>query len=65
MSDLAMRRRTNQAFLYALEEVQLNRPLTLVWLKKEMEFDICETMLTDWKFSGEIFEHQNWSKLCV
>ena len=52
--DITMRRDINKAFLNTLLEVNQNHPSTLLWLKKQFELDICDTMLKDWEYSGEI-----------
>ena len=52
--DPTVRRRINKGFLDCLEEVQLDRPSALVWLKKRICFDVCQTMMGDWSYSGKI-----------
>ena len=58
MHDLAMRRRTNKNFMNNLLEIQPDVPSAFVWLKNQIEFDICHTIITDWEFSGEILNYQ-------
>ena len=52
--DPTVRRKINKGFLDCLEEVQLDRPSALVWLKKRICFDVCQTMMGDWSHSGKI-----------
>ena len=58
MHDLAMRRRTNKNFMKNLLDIQPDVPSAFVWLKNNIEFDICQTILSDWEFSGEILNYQ-------
>ena len=53
---LAPRRRKNKFFMKCLSEIYTHHPSTLLWLKNNNEFDICQRILSDWKFSGEIFK---------
>ena len=50
--DEVNRRGTNKAFFNCLLEKQENYPSTLVWLKRKIDSDICDTMLSDWEHSG-------------
>ena len=52
--DVTMRRNINKAFLNTLLEVNQNHPSTLLWLKKHLGSDICDTMLKDWEYSGDL-----------
>ena len=54
MQDVTMRRDINKAFLNTLLEVNQNHPSTLLWLKKHLGLDICDTMLKDWEYSGDL-----------
>ena len=54
IQDVTMRRDVNKVFLNILLKVNQNHPSTLLWLKKQFELDICDTMLKDWEYSGEI-----------
>ena len=57
MHALEMRRRTNHVFINNLIKVQHDVPTALVWLKNNIEFDVCQTMLSDWKYTGEILSY--------
>ena len=65
--DQTVRRVINKEFLNCLEEVQSDRPSALVWLKKRICFDVCQTMMGDWSYSGKIriLNNQNVSVLQV
>ena len=51
--NVAIRRETNKKFMVCLRQIQIDEPSTLVWLKRNNKFDICQTIITDWKFSGK------------
>ena len=51
--DLAVRRKTNKNFFQCLFKVYPHRPTALVWLKNNIEFDTCQRMLSDLKYTGE------------
>ena len=51
--NVAIRRETNKKFMVCLRQIQIDKPSTLVWLKSNNEFDTCQRMISDWKFSGE------------
>ena len=50
--NVAIRRETNKKFMVCLRQIQIDKPSTLVWLKRNNEFDTCQRMMSDWKFSG-------------
>ena len=52
--NLSERRRINKNFLNCLVEVKGSRPLALVWLKCYIDYEICDVMLSDWRYSGEL-----------
>ena len=54
--DLTTRRRVNKCFMDCLVDVQRGNPAALVWLKKHIDFQICKTMLSDWKHSGRMLK---------
>ena len=51
--NLLDRRIFNQTFMGCLVEVMGGCPSALVWLKKNLDFEICEIVLSDWKNSGK------------
>ena len=54
--DLSERRSINKSFLDSLTKVKEELPQALVWLKKNIDPDVCAIMLTDWKFSNSWLE---------
>ena len=54
--DLSERRNINKYFLNCLTKVKQSQPLALVWLKKNIDPDVCAIMLSDWKFSNAWYE---------
>ena len=53
--DTEKRREMNKMFLRCLVEVQQDYPSALIWLKRNIDSDICDTMLSDWKYTGDYF----------
>ena len=51
--NVAIRRETNKKFMVCLRQIQIDKPSTFVWLKRNNEFDTCRSMISDWRFSGE------------
>ena len=58
------RRRINKMFVNCLLEVKSSGPLALIWLKKNIDYDICDIMLSDWKHSGKSKTNSH-IKLCI
>ena len=54
--DLSERRSINKSFLDSLTNVKEGLPQALLWLKKNIDPDVCAIMLTDWKFSNSWLE---------
>ena len=50
--DLASRRQVNKSFFQCLIDVQLSRAAALVWLKKHIDPEVCDTILSDDNYSG-------------
>ena len=57
--DLSERRNINKSFLDCLTKVKQDIPQALVWLKKNIDPDVCAIMLSDWKFSNAWHEVMN------
>ena len=51
--NVQIRRETNKKFIVCIMQIHIDKPSTLVWLKSNNEFDTCQRMISDWKFSGE------------
>ena len=52
LTDVPLRRRVNKLFMDCLDEVQQDQAAALIWLKRHVEPDICDTILSDKNFSG-------------
>ena len=52
--NLHVRRIFNQTFMGCLVEVMGGCPSALVWLKRNVDFEICDIMLRDWINSGKL-----------
>ena len=52
LTDLPLRRRVNKLFMECLEDVQHDQAAALIWLKRHIEPEICNTILSDKNFSG-------------
>ena len=50
--ELSERRSINKFFLDCLTKVKQGQPEALVWLKKNIDSDVCAIMLSDWNFSN-------------
>ena len=50
--DLSERRSINKFFLNCLTKLKQSHPVALVWLKKNIDPDVCAIMLSDLKFSN-------------
>ena len=48
----------NKNFLECLVEVKSGLPPALIWLKRTIDFEVCETMLSDWEYSGKLKIYQ-------
>ena len=52
LTDVPLRRGINKFFMECLEEVQQDQAAALIWLKRHVEPEICNTILSDKNFSG-------------
>ena len=50
--DRAERREVNNCFMNCLMEVQLSRKNALLCLKTQVDFATCNTIISDWNFTG-------------
>ena len=46
------RRSLNTAFMDSLLDLELTRPATHLWLKQNVDYEICDTVLSDWDYTG-------------
>ena len=51
--DVAMRRSANKLFFECVLDVELSRPAALVWLKGNIDPDICNAIITDDNYTGK------------
>ena len=49
------RRSINKTFMDCLIEVKSGAPLALIWLKKHIDFEVCNSIISDWKYTGNLF----------
>ena len=52
--NIKMRRDKNKFFFQCLLEIEGDKASALVWLKNNNDFSTCRTIISDWKYSGEI-----------
>ena len=57
--DFSERRNINKFFLNSLIKVKQGKPQALVWLKKNIDPEVCAIILSDWKFSNAWYEVMN------
>ena len=50
--DEEIRRKVNKNFMECLVEAENGVPGALIWLKKHIDFEICNIIIQDWKYSG-------------
>ena len=55
--DVAMRRSANKLFFECVLDVELSRPAALVWLKGNIDPDICNAIITDDNYTGKKHKH--------
>jgi hypothetical protein len=52
VDSVAERRSLNTAFMDSLLELEQTRPATYLWLKQNVDYEICSAVLSDWKYTG-------------
>ena len=50
--DVDERRGMNKTFMESLIDVQLGIPMSLIWLKRHLDFETSKAILSDWKIKG-------------
>ena len=50
--DVDERRSMNKTFMESLIDVQLGLPMSLIWLKRHLDFETSKAILSDWKIKG-------------
>ena len=51
-AEIAERRQINVAFMTCLIEIETSHPSALLWLKRNIDSDICDTILSDYDYTG-------------
>ena len=57
--DLSERRNVNKCFLNCMTKLKKGQPVALIWLKKNIDLEVCAIMLSDLKFSNAWHEAMN------
>ena len=50
--DVDERRGINKVFMESLIDIQLGLPMSLIWLKRHLDFETSKAILSDWKIKG-------------
>ena len=50
--DVDERRHINKTFMESLIDIQLGLPMSLIWLKRHLDFETSKAILSDWKIKG-------------
>ena len=53
--DVDERRGINKVFMESLIDIQLGLPMSLIWLKRHLDFETSKAILSDWKIKGKLF----------
>ena len=53
--DVDERRHINKTFMESLIDIQLGLPMSLIWLKRHLDFETSKAILSDWKIKGQLF----------
>ena len=46
------RREINKCFMICLMEVKLGGPQAFIWLKRHVDFEVCDIIMSDWNYYG-------------
>ena len=52
IQDVVWRRTVNKTFVECLTDIKGSHPLTLVWMKKNLDHATCDKILSDYKYTG-------------
>ena len=53
IQDVVWRRTVNKTFVECLTDIKGSHPLTLVWMKKNLDHATCDKILSDHKYAGK------------
>ena len=51
-AEITERRQINVAFMTCLVEIETSHPSALLWLKRNIDSDICDTIMSDYDYTG-------------
>ena len=54
MQNVELRRGANKIFLNCLIGVYEDLPSALLWLKTNIDFDVCYKIMSDWEYTGQL-----------
>ena len=52
MQSVPVRRNAFKRFFQCLLDVHLDQPTAQIWLKANIDFDLCRKIISDWKYQG-------------
>jgi len=52
VDSVAERRSLNTIFMDSVLELEHTRPEAHLWLKQNVDYEICDTVLSDWNYTG-------------
>ena len=51
-AEITERRQINVSFMSCLVEIETSHPSALLWLKRNIDSDICDTIMSDYDYTG-------------
>mgnify|MGYP007045152372 FL=1 len=51
-TEITERRQINVTFMTCLIEIEASHPSALLWLKRNIDSDICDTIMSDYDYTG-------------
>ena len=51
-AEITERRQINVSFMSCLVEIESSHPSALLWLKRNIDSDICDTIMSDYDYTG-------------
>lgn len=51
-AEIKERRQINVSFMKCLIEIETSHPSALLWLKRNVDLDICDTIMSDYDYTG-------------
>ena len=56
IEEISKRRQVNKFFMTTLMEVKGGGPIPFLWLKRHLDYELCEKILSDWNYNGTFFQ---------